>query len=160
MGLSGGGEVNGSAVTLNDLLTLLTWQIGFGAPIDLDPTGAQAGQHISQIRGSWVTVSLTAATGTVTLTHNLNIPPTSVTGGGGTANLPNIRAIPMWKVYGDRTGATAAPAAPGGFEVDFLQMVNGTVTADAIDLLYSVNGFTPDATHPLQVTFFVLPAVV
>ena len=150
----------GSLVTWSALELRLAWGISFGIPIDIDSLGNQTTQHVSEVRGSWVTVSLTNFSGNVTLTHNLNIPVSTVTGGGGTANLPNCRWFTFGMEYGDRTGATAAPAAPGGFTVNFMKMVNGTVTPDAITLAYSVTGFVPDATHPLSVTFFVVAAPV
>lgn len=147
-------------LSLYDLELRLNWGIGFGIPIDIDNNGAAAGQHVAEIRGSWVTVSITGTTGTVVLNHNLNIPPTSVTGAGGTANLPNCRWFLVGLEFGDRTGATAPPAAPAAHTVSFLKMSNGTVTADAITLQYAVAGFAPDATHPLTVTFFVVAAAI
>lgn len=146
-------------VTEESLERRLAYGVAFGLPVGVDDTGALDGPFVQEVRGNWATVSLTGTRGTVTFTHNLGIPPTTVTGAGGTANLPNCRMIEFLLEFGDRTGAVAAPAAPvGAFNVAFLKMVNGTVTEDAITFEYSVTGFTPDATHPLTVTGFFVAA--
>lgn len=144
---------------LEEVFRRLTAQISFGVPVDVDTDGNASGQKSSEMRGTWVTLTLTAATGTATCTHNLNIPVTSIVGGADTANLPNVRWLQFGYEYGDRTGTNAAPAAPAGFSITLLKMSDATVTADAIDLLYEVVGFTPSATEPLSVTLYFIPAV-
>lgn len=145
---------------LEHIYRLLGAQLSFGVPIDLDSAGTEAGQRTSNIRGAWVELSLTAATGTVTVNHNLNIPPTALTGATSTANRLNVRWFVVGAEFGSRTGAVAQPAAPAGvFTVDFLHMLSSAVTADAITLQYSVSGFVPAATTPLFVSLFVIPAI-
>lgn len=144
---------------VDEILGWLTAGLSFGVPIDMRNDGTVGGQTVRHMKGSWVSLTLTATTGSVTCTHNLDIPTTSVTGAGGTANLPNVRWLLFGLEYGDRTGTNAAPAAPGAFTVNFLKMVNATVTRDAIDLRYAVSGFVPSATAPLSVTLYFVPAV-
>ena len=145
---------------LEEISRLLTAQLTLGAPIDVDTTGTEVGQTIGNIRGSWVELSLTAVTGTVTVTHNLNIPVTALVGATSTANRLNVRWIVAGSEFGSRTGAVAQPAAPVGvFTIDFLHMLSSAVTADAVVLNYSVAGFVPAATTPLFVSLFVVPAV-
>ena len=144
---------------LEEIRTHLAGQLSLGAPIEMQGTTETTTQRSGNIRGSWVELTLTAATGTATCTHNLNIPITSVTGAGDTANRLNVRWFIVGAEYGDRTGTNAAPVAPGGFSVTLLKMSDATVTADAVDLLYAVNGFIPSATQPLYLSLFFIPAV-
>lgn len=142
-----------------ELYRRLTAQISFGVPINVDSLGNEVGQKVSEVRGSWVELTLTAASGTTTVTHNLNIPITTVTGAGSTANRLNVRWFEVGMEFGDRTGANAQPAAPGGFTVQFMHMGSSAVTPDAVTLQYAVSGFLPSATAPLYVSLFVIPAV-
>lgn len=160
--LSEQASITGEAILarLEEIYRLLTAQLTFGAPIDVDTTGAEVGQAIGHIRGAWVELSLTAATGTITVTHNLNIPQTALVGATSTANRLNVRWFVVGTEFGSRTGAVAQPAAPVGvFTIDFLHMLSSAVTADAVVLNYSVAGFVPAATTPLWVSLFVVPAV-
>ena len=151
---------NTSSPTVEEFLRRLTAQVSFGVPIDVNNAGTEVGQHVSEMRGSWVEISIISATGTVTCTHNLNIPISTVTGAGSTANRLNVRWLKFGYEFGSRTGAVAQPAAPAGaFTIEFLHMLSSAVTADAITLNYSVVGFTPTATTPLFVSLFFIPAV-
>lgn len=159
------GLLEGSHSSTNDLLArieelqrALTAQLSFGTPIEVQGT-TETGQRVGNMRGSWVEATITAPTGTLTCTHNLGIPVTQVTGAGDTANRLNVRWFIVGAEFGDRTGTNAAPAAPGGFSVNLLKMSDGTVTSNAVDLLYSVNGFIPSATQPLYLSLFFIPAV-
>lgn len=138
---------------------LLSTQLSFGVPVDVDTTGTEVGQRVGNMRGAWVELSLTAATGTVTVTHNLDIPITTLTGAGSTANRLNVRWFVVGAEFGSRTGAVAQPAAPAAFTVDFLHMLSSAVTTTSLVLNYSTTGFVPTATTPLFVSLFVVPAV-
>ena len=144
---------------LEELRLALTGQLSFGAPTEMQGTTETSVQRIGNMRGSWVELTLTAPTGTATCTHNLGIPITSVTGAGDTANRLNVRWFIVGMEFGDRTGTNAAPAAPGGFSVNLVKMSDATVTTNAVDLLYAVNGFIPSATEPLYLSLFFIPAV-
>lgn len=143
---------------LEYLYRLFSTQLSFGVPIDIDPDGTEVGQRVGNIRGAWVELSLTAATGTVTVTHNLDIPITTLTGAGSTANRLNVRWFVVGMEFGSRTGAVAQPAAPGAFTVNFLHMLSSAVTTTSLSLNYSTTGFIPTATTPLFVSLFVVPA--
>lgn len=149
----------GTLARLEELYSQLSAQISFGVPVDVDTTATESGQHVSQIRGAWVELSLTATTGTATVTHNLSIPVSTVTGAGSTANRLNVRWFVVGTEFGSRTGAVAQPAAPAAFTIDFMHILSSAVTADAVSLLYSVTGFVPTATTPLFVSLYVIPAV-
>lgn len=140
--------------SLEELLRLLSGNLSFGVPLDENDR-----QLAGNIRGAWVEKTLTAATGSTTFTHNLGIPVSAVTGAGDTANRLNVRWFVVGAEYGDRTGTNVAPSAPGGFSVNLLKMSDGTVTADAVDLRYAVNGFIPSATAPLYLSVYFIPAV-
>ena len=133
-------------------------QLSFGVPIDIDPNGTEVSQRVGNIRGAWVELSLTAATGTVTVTHNLDIPITTLTGAGSTANRLNVRWFVVGMEFGSRTGAVVQPAAPGVFTVNFLHMLSSAVTTTSLSLNYATTGFIPTATTPLFVSLFVVPA--
>lgn len=137
----------------------LSAELRFGSPLDVDSTGTEVGQHIGNVRGAWVELTLTAATGTVTVAHNLNIPSSPVVGGTSTANRLNVRWFVVGTEFGSRTGAVAQPAAPvGAHTFNLLHMLSSAVNADDLTLQYSTSGFTPTATTPLFVSLFVIPA--
>lgn len=130
--------------------------IEFGNPVDLQ----------SNIDGRWVTVSITNAnqlgTGAgapVTVTHNMNIPPTLIPGQAYYG--PNVRWVVKNVTFGDKTGANAAPAALANplDLTDVLFNLGDTVTADAIDLrFYADAGFAPSATQPLTFDLYIIGA--
>ena len=145
---------------LEELRRELTAYLYFGTPIDVDQAGTEIGQRTGNVRGAWVELSLTAATGTVTVTHNLGIPITTVVGATSTANRLNVRWFVVGLEFGSRTGAVAQPAAPAGAHTfNLLHMLSSAVTTNAVTLQYSTSGFTPTATEPLFVSLFVIPAV-
>jgi hypothetical protein len=146
------------ANNFEELLRLFSGNLSFGVPIGSDGA-SETGPVAGHIRGAWVEKTLTAATGSTTFTHGLNIPVIAVTGAGDTANRLNVRWFLVGAEYGDRTGTNAAPAAPGGFSVNLLKMSDATVTPDEVDLRYAVNGFIPSATNPLYLSLYFIPAV-
>lgn len=139
------------------LESILNGEIDFGYPND--GTGVQ---QLLNVRGAWVSVSLTNAnqlgTGAgapVTFTHNLNLPVQTV----ATGSLPNVRPFCVFFTHGDKTGANAAPAAVANQAHNSLHFRMGdTVTADAIQLRVH-SGLVPTAVAPLLVEVFFHPAV-
>ena len=133
----------------------LNGRIAFGHP-ETTATDTSNGRLLN-IEGSWVVMTLTAATGVYTCTHNLNIPTTTI--GANSAKPANVRWLMMGAEYGIKDGTSAAPADPGAFTVQLIRMINGTITADSINIRYSVSGFTPSATEPVTVTLFFTKAL-
>lgn len=154
------GTVQGSSPDLlvREIRTIkeeINGRISFGHP-DTSLTDSSNGRLLN-IEGSWVILTLTDAAGVKTCTHNLGVPSTTV--GANSAKPANVRWMICGIEYGDKTGASAAPADPGGFAVDLIRMTNGTISADAINIRYSVTGFVPSATEPVTVSLFFVKAV-
>src|SRR5258706_6888158 len=108
-------ETDKTSLRIESLLRNLAVGINFGTPIDVRDDGLVVGQRTGNLAGSWVTLTLTAATGNVAVTHNLDLPAIQQVGGAATANLPNVRWLVFGIEYGDRSGTNAAPAAPAAF---------------------------------------------
>jgi len=155
--LQGGYTVEGLAYRVAVLEAIMNGELDFGYPDD----GAGA-QQLLNIRGAWVSVSLTNANqlgagvgAPVTFTHNLNLPIQTI----ATGQLPNVSWPVVRFVHGDRTGANAAPAAAANQAHSSLYFrVGDTVTANAIQLRVH-SGLTLGATTPLNINVFFHPAV-
>ena len=136
-----------------ELRRLVNGKLGLGFPDEALTNGQPDNLHVS-----WVRVVLDGAGDlgvATTITHNLNLPATVV----ATGNRPNVCWFPARWLYGDLTGANAAPAAPGanpGLTVLF--KMGDTVTANAIQLRFYSN-LVPTATEPISFDLLITPAV-
>jgi len=133
--------------------------IEFGHPNDPEditsttPAGSTSLAHngnVQNIAGSWVEAKYTSANSTFTCYHNLFPDPEytlPVTGE------PNVR----WLVFGFSHDGNTIDAA-STLSVDFVE--GDTVAANSIQLrLHAAGTRVVDATHPVTVTLFFIPAV-
>lgn len=151
-------DVEGLTFRVRQLEAIINGELDFGYPDD--GTGAQ---QLLNLRGAWVTVTLTSsaelgtgASSPITFTHNLNLPVQQNAAGD---DLPNVTWPIMRVVYGDKTGANAAPAPGANARHTSIHFNLGdSVTADAIQLRVH-SGLTLGATTPLNIDVFFHPAV-
>lgn len=128
--------------------------IEFGDPQDPNnpqsTTPANGAAHNgtqSNIRGSWVEVTLNSTTlrnTNVACTHNLGVQLLS-------ASQPNVR----WLLFGWQHSGLGTLA---GTSVSVIY-TDGAVTSDSIQLRFYAGGMTVNDANPLKVTLFFIPAV-
>jgi len=141
---------------IEELQEIVRQRVEFGNPQNpKDPTSttlAGSGaitEHngtLSNIRGSWVQVSVTALDSPVVFTHNLDVEFVSAT-------TPNVLWLPMRFVH-DGTAALGSSALALNYET------GDVVTRNSIELrLYCGTGRTVSVASPVEVTLFFIPAV-
>lgn len=151
-------DVEALTYRVRQLEAIINGELDFGYPDDGDGV-----QQLLNIRGAWVSVTLTnsnqlgaGAGAPVTFTHSLNLPVQTNAAGD---DLPNVTPVIVRVVYGDKTGVNAAPAAAANQAHTTLHFSMGdTVTADEIQLRVH-SGLTVGATTPLNIDVFFHPAV-
>jgi len=109
------------------------------------------------LAGQWVSASVTAGGTAVTFTHNLGLPVEVVA--GRAYNQCNVTWLARF-IFGDRTGANAAPAAGAATAHSSLYFRLGdAVTANSIELRVQTD-LAVGATAPLYVDVRFFPAIV
>lgn len=147
----------GASAREQRMLRILNGELSPGAPED------EAGAAYSDnMRGKWARAVLTnvnqlgnGAGSPVTFSHNLNLPLVVVP--GRAYNQRNVIPWVIAWVFGDRTGANAAPAATANPAHNTLHFRLGdTVAANSIQMRVH-SGLPITATEPLTVDVFFIP---
>ena len=143
--------------TLNRVVQVVDQEIEFGDPSDpYDVTsgtiadGVTHNGRLSNIRGSWVELEIASSLPARIYTHNLNLPVHN----NGSFDEPNVR----WFCTNIRHDGTGFYFNSEDISFEFVE--GRTVTANSIDLVMRFGFFrTINASHPLKVTMFFVPAV-
>jgi hypothetical protein len=133
-------------------------EIEFGTPQDpKDPASATLANGTTHngtlvnLKGSWVSLVVTALDTLTACPHNLAVPVTVV----GATNQPNVR----WLVFGyqhDGNSATAASCVSCNYETGDA----ASISEDSFPLRFtSSSGRVVDGDHPLRVDLFFIGAV-
>lgn len=149
------GDTASIAQALTELQRVVDRLIEFGNPNDPKGSDTLAGGgsptthngELMNIRGSWVELRFEALDTALTANHNLNIPVYN--------SEVNVRWIVMGKRHDDvGAGGSGRESADVRF-IDTDSFDENTIELRA----FAAGGLTVDATNPLRVSLFFIPAV-
>lgn len=144
-------RMDGLVRPLNNRLQQIDTELDIG-----NPGFGSIPQVKGNLAGDWASAVLTSGS-LATFTHNLNLPVVPVP--GQAYNQCNVTWL-YRVIYGDRTGANAAPAAPAAnVHATLFFRLGDAVTANSIELRVAT-GLTLSATTPLHIDCRFFPAVV